>query len=193
MQNAMELAPLFLEVDLGEVSAILEQSHWLGIRMSNLLNAFTMPLETPDINIVDHIRGIAEESERTHKNLRMEINSEKDVEKKVFTANRLLPLVWTNIFRNATQYAGSNPLVTVDISLYKQNFEIRITNNGPGISPEKREMLFIRDSNSGIDERGMGLYLSRVILGSQGGSIELFDGPETQFIIRIPFTYEIEE
>jgi sensor histidine kinase regulating citrate/malate metabolism len=67
-------------------------------------------------------------------------------------------------------------------------FLVVISDNGPGIPEDKKEWLFKRGPNSDSVERGLGLYLSRIVLESHKGSIELADqeGERTKFIIRIP-------
>jgi len=98
-------------------------------------------------------------------------------------------MVWQNIFRNAAQYAGIDPVVKVAISLEYDEFVITISDNGPGIPESKREFLFRRGSGSESQGSGLGLYLSKLVLESHGGSIELVDDEDssgTKFIIRIP-------
>jgi two-component system sensor histidine kinase DcuS len=126
------------------------------------------------------------ESERTHRNLTVEVAWTGGVENETITASRLLPLVWTNIFRNASQHAGESPVVSVDISIVDHQYHIVITDNGPGIPLEKREALFEKNAEREKRDKGVGLYLSRLIIESHGGTIDLSNTPETQFIIRIP-------
>jgi len=190
--GAIELSQLLLDVDVSQVEGHLEQSYRLGERMANLLNVFTLPLEQPDTNLVKHIHDSAHESEKVHKNLTIKINSSSEVENKTFTASRLLPMVWANIFRNAAQYAGDNPIVTVDIFLEADTFHILIGNDGPPIPLNTREHLFTRGGEMGDEEGGLGLYLSKIILESHGGTIKLSESDETQFSIRIPSEREIE-
>ena len=159
--------------------------------MANLLNVFSLPLEQPGTNIVEHIHDSARASEKAHKNLTIKINSSSEVERRTFTASRLLPMVWANIFRNAAQYAGDNPLLTVEISLIEDNFKVLIKDDGPGVPSHRRKLLFMRGGPLGEEEKGHGLYLSRLVLESPGGSIELMDSSEesgTIFAILIPAT-----
>ena len=156
--------------------------------MVQLLHVFSMPLEQPGTDLVKHIKEAARESEKTHGNLKIEVSSDNEASKTSFTASRLLPMVWQNLFRNAAQYAGVDPEVRVNIALADNEFIITVGDNGPGIPESKREFLFRRGSDED-SENGLGLYLSKIILESHGGSIELVDGDEgaaTRFIIKIP-------
>ncbi len=184
----IEVAELFANIDTDKVKENLTQSLSLGSRMVQLLHVFSMPLEQPGTDLVKHIKEVARESERTHGNLKIEVSSDREVSKTSFTASRLLPMVWQNIFRNAAQYASMEPKVWVNISLKEKDFIITIDDNGPGIPASKREHLFKRGSQ--VDsESGIGLYLSKIVLESHGGSIELVDhdeGTSTRYIIKIP-------
>lgn len=187
--GSIELAELFVDVSTEKAKENLDQSLSLGDRMVQLLHVFSLPLEQPETNLVKHIEEVAHEAQQTHPDLKIEIFSEKEVRKTTFTASRLLPMVWQNIFRNAALYAGSEPTVRVDISLEESDFVISISDDGPGIPEDRREYLFKRGSGSKSGERGLGLYLSKLVLESHGGSIELVDNQDsggTRFIIRIP-------
>jgi signal transduction histidine kinase len=185
----IELAQLFADLDSEKVKDNLSQSMGLGSRMVQLLHVFSMPLEQPETDLVKHIEEAAQESKKTHKDLKIEINSDNQVSRTRFTASRLLPMVWQNIFRNAAQYAGLEPNVYVDVSVENNVFVVSISDDGPGIPEDKREYLFRRGTETDSEEHGMGLYLCKIVLESHGGSIELVDDQDlggTRFVIRIP-------
>ncbi len=184
--NSVELSQLLLPLDAERVNESLEQSLSFGMRMQKLLHVFRLPLEQPSAHLVEDIRRIALESENTHKNLKITVSWSREAERKTITASRLLPLVWTNIFRNASQHAGKHPIVHVDISIIDNYYHIVITDNGPGILPDKKEKLFSRSDDFNQRDKGIGLYLARMIVESHGGTIELSDTSKTQFIIRLP-------
>jgi signal transduction histidine kinase len=184
----IELADLFADLDSEKVKENLAQSLSLGERMAQLLHVFSMPLEQPGTDLVKHIQEVAKESQKTHGGLKIEVSSSDDVSRTAFTASRLLPMVWQNIFRNAAQYAGVDPVVHVDVALEWDEFVISISDNGPGIPEDRREFLFRRGAQVETDGHGQGLYLSKIVLESHGGSIELVDDESggTRFVIRIP-------
>jgi len=184
--NSVELSQLLLPVNLQNVNENLEQSLNFSIRMQKLLQVFRLPPEQPGTNLIEEIRKIALESEQIHGNITIEVSSTSAAEKESITANRLLSLVWTNIFRNASQHAGEHPAVQVNISIDALGYIVTIRDNGPGISPEKRANLFKKGMELEQRDKGVGLYLSKLIIESHGGSMELADSPETEFIIRLP-------
>lgn len=186
--SSIELAEMFLDVNIDKVKENLSQSLNLGQRMVNLLHVFSMPLEQPGTDLVKNIEEIALEAQKTHSNLKIEISSANEVRTRTFTASRLLPMVWTNIFRNAAQYCGNPSIVKVDISLDEDNFLVSISDNGPGIPDQHRQWLFKRGSISNSSTSGVGLYLSRIVLESHDGTIELSNAESggTSFLIRMP-------
>jgi len=187
--GSIELAEIFVDLNSEKVKENLAQSMSLGSRMVQLLHVFSMPLEQPGTDLVKHIKEIADEFQKAHSNVKIEISNEIEASKITFTASRLLPMVWQNIFRNAAQYAGISPRVEVNISFEDDVFLISISDDGPGIPENKKEYLFRRGSKVDSGESGLGLYLSKFVLESHGGSIELVDDTEvagTRYIIRIP-------
>ncbi|MFW9787854.1 MAG: sensor histidine kinase [Candidatus Thorarchaeota archaeon] len=190
--NSVELSKLLLSVNTEKVDENLDQSLNMGVRMQKLLHVFKLAIEQPSVNLIENIQKVAFESERAHGNLSIEVSWSNEAEREKIIPSRLLPLVWTNIFRNASQHAGDYPVVHVNISVDDHHYHIVITDNGPGIPPEKRETLFKKAPDSEHQDKGIGLYLSKVIIESHGGTIELSDTPETQFIIRLPTSSDYE-
>ena len=184
--NSIEYSQMLIPINMESVNESLEQSLNFSIRMQKLLHIFRLPLEEPSANLVEDIKKIAAESERTHGNLNIEVSWTKEAEREAITASRLLSLVWTNIFRNASQHAGAHPIVKVNISIVNHDYQVIISDNGPGIPAGVSENLFKRDANPEESGKGIGLYLSRLIIESHGGTIERSDTPETQFVIRLP-------
>ena len=63
--------------------------------------------------------------------------------------------------------------------------------DGPGVSEEIREQLFGKGVTTGSKGRGLGLYLTKAIIESEGGSIELVETGRTGccFHIKLPRRY----
>ncbi len=189
--GSIELAELMLELNTRETRELLVQTIRVGERMTRLLNVFTMPMHVVGIDLVKSIEKVAEDAQNTFSNLIIDITKSDDVDQISFTASRLLPMVWMNIFRNAARHAGKQPRVNVDIQVVKGEFQIRISDNGPGIPESEKEWLFKRGSADPSKESGLGLYLSRVVLESHGGSIELVGNEQkegTTLLIHLPIS-----
>ncbi|TXT57835.1 MAG: putative Sensor histidine kinase DpiB [Candidatus Thorarchaeota archaeon] len=189
--SSIELATMFLHLDPEKTKENLLQSLGLGERMVELLHVFSMPLEQPGADLVEHIRRVAGEAQETYPHIQIQISCSESTSECDFTASRLLTMVWLNLLRNAAMYAGNAPEVQIDISLEEGYFQVRVRDNGPGIPEEKKDWLFRRGSGFGTDEHGIGLYLSRIVLESHNGTIELVEDTEgkgTEFLIKIPAT-----
>ncbi|MHA1928530.1 MAG: sensor histidine kinase, partial [Candidatus Thorarchaeota archaeon] len=188
---SIELADMLLNISADKAQETLAQTISLAERMAQLFNIFTMPLDIPETDLVRHIEEIAKISQESHVNLSIEVSTTDEVHKQIVTASRLLSLVWTNIFRNASQHGGPQTIVRVNISLDDEDFVITIKDSGPGIPVDKKDRLFKRGTSLDVDKKGQGLYLSRIVLEGHGGSIKLSDNSESdgaKFIIRIPVT-----
>ncbi|MBD3405346.1 MAG: hypothetical protein GF411_04305 [Candidatus Lokiarchaeota archaeon] len=189
--SSIELATMFLDLDPEKVKENLTQSLSLGERMVELLHVFSMPLEQPGTDLVEHIKRVAHEAKETYPHMQVQVSCSESTTECDFTASRLLTMVWHNLLRNAAMYAGNAPKVQIDISIVERYFEIRVRDNGPGISEEKKEWLFRRGAGVSSEEHGIGLYLSRIVLESHDGSIDLVEDTKwkgTEFLIRIPVT-----
>jgi signal transduction histidine kinase len=101
--------------------------------------------------------------------------------------SRLLPLVFENLFRNSAIHAGEFTRVGVSIKTDGQDLVVRVSDDGPGIADEVKNHLFERGSST--RGGGLGLYLSRRVIVSLGGSIDLGESEEGEgavFRIVIP-------
>lgn len=102
-----------------------------------------------------------------------------------------------NLLSNAAKYA---PNSTVRISLEKAENQvmIKVSDSGPGISPEHLQHVFERfyripDSSAGVRGTGLGLFICQRLIHAHHGEItvesELNNG--TTFIIRLPTSDQI--
>lgn len=90
----------------------------------------------------------------------------------VLADENFLHSILSQLLDNALKYAPSGA-VTVDAVRTKNRLRVRVTDQGPGIPPEKRNLLFkrfqrldARDSQS-VYGYGLGLYMSRHLLRAQ--------------------------
>ncbi len=104
-----------------------------------------------------------------------------------------LDQVITNLLSNAIKYGEGKPL---KVEIFQQDNMgcFAITDQGPGISEENHAKIFerferiITDSN--IGGMGLGLYISKEIIESHGGSIELQSklNHGARFLVKIPLS-----
>ncbi|MCU0455438.1 MAG: ATP-binding protein [Bacteroidales bacterium] len=114
--------------------------------------------------------------------------ADPDIE--IFADVNLISLVLINLIKNALEANENNPECKVNISSRlsaEDNPEICVSDNGPGISREHLEEIFIpffttRDKGSGI-----GLSISRQIMGAHGGTLKVRSDPGNETIFCLSF------
>jgi len=102
-----------------------------------------------------------------------------------------LAQVFINLISNAIKYnTSARPQVTVSSGLRKGVYEVRVSDNGPGIPEKDRERIFAKFSRGQAPAQagvGLGLAISRHIVEQFGGRLLL--GPSRQggaeFIVRL--------
>jgi signal transduction histidine kinase len=158
-------------------------------RMMSLLKAFSRPAESIERNVLTVLRNVIANAQKAHSNLTIELNVGKDTEKLMIPGSRLLPLVFENLLRNASIHAGEKPIAEISLSREGGNAKIVVTDDGPGVTEEILDRLF----QKGISTRGggHGLYLSRQVVESMGGFIDLIEsgkGKGATFRVLLPLT-----
>jgi len=135
---------------------------------------------------MEQVRTLLQNQFDTHR-IRVEFNMDPLV-KEISGDEKLLTQVMINIFNNAIealQERKENRQIVLFIGNSRQNKTlIRISNNGPPISSEIAEKIFIPFFTTKEHGSGIGLSLSRQILRLHNGSIHLEPGKnETVFVI----------
>lgn len=86
-----------------------------------------------------------------------------------------LAQIVTNLIMNACAHAPAGSTITVRTSHDDATCTISVTDEGPGVAPERRESIFQGDSRR-PGGTGIGLRHSRKIARSRGGDVELVGG-----------------
>jgi nitrogen-specific signal transduction histidine kinase len=63
--------------------------------------------------------------------------------------------------------------------------ELTVRDSGPGVAPCVRRQLF-DPAAATADGHGIGLSLARLLIGAEGGTLELVDPETATFRIRLP-------
>lgn len=98
-----------------------------------------------------------------------------------------------NLVTNALQAGGTSASVRVDSRLDGRTAEIRVTDNGPGVSPALRQRIFEPFYTSRADGTGLGLAVVKSVAEAHGGEIQVESAdshePElhgASFVLRLP-------
>jgi signal transduction histidine kinase len=123
-----------------------------------------------------------------------EINAQLEATRHIVSGNQAqLASALTNIIDNAIIYANGCPIVTIKTENVAGSMIISISDNGPGIPDDEKELVFkkgyrIHNGKSKTEGFGMGLYLAKTLIHKQGGGLSLFsEGSNgSKFIISLP-------
>jgi signal transduction histidine kinase len=106
-----------------------------------------------------------------------------------------------NLLSNAIKFSPKNGTVTISIVKKDRCAEIRISDEGPGIAPEDRTLIFDKFRQSRTAEAvaakgtGLGLAIVRALAESHGGEvgIESEVGRGSTFYVSIPLFDEPDQ
>ncbi|MBI4425187.1 MAG: response regulator [Elusimicrobia bacterium] len=114
---------------------------------------------------------------------------------KVWAGRRRLEQVLVNLVTNAIKFTPIGGEVRVWAQAPSGCVEVTVSDTGPGVSPENRELIFERFKQlqtagqaptKGI---GLGLAICREIIHQHKGRIWVEGGPGSNFIFRIPLDF----
>lgn len=103
-----------------------------------------------------------------------------------------LDQVISNLVENAARYSPANGEITISASSFRDDVQIRVTDQGPGIPAEERERVFEAfyrgRTNPETPGTGLGLAIVKAIVVAHGGRIwvEGAPGGGTAVVIEIP-------
>lgn len=101
--------------------------------------------------------------------------------------------VLLNLLSNAVKYNRSGGHVELTCEARGQgHLRIKVADTGPGIPPERMDLLFspferLGAENTGIEGTGLGLALTKVLIEAMGGAIDVESSPDhgSRFIVSL--------
>jgi PAS domain S-box-containing protein len=137
-------------------------------------------------NILEHLQFMEK-----FNRIRKKISIKQD--RVFYTSSTRVEIILNNLFSNAIKYADLNkedPYLQVSIELSQNHAEIRISDNGEGITEEalpKIFNMFYRASENGSGS-GLGLYIVMEAVQKLQGTINVKSehGKGTEFVVTIP-------
>ncbi|SCM93890.1 Sensor histidine kinase YclK [Bacillus mycoides] len=124
-----------------------------------------------------------------------EIELDLDLEKVQITADQeSMSQVWINLIHNSIKFTPTGGTITIQLKEHEKLVEVRIHDNGIGISEEQKQHVFERfykaDSsrNRAHGGSGLGLAIVKKVVDLHQGEIkvESTEGKGTEFIVCIP-------
>ncbi len=99
--------------------------------------------------------------------------------------------VLTNLLENAVRFSPSGGEVRVVVSPWRDGVQIRVSDQGPGVPPEERELVFepfYRGTSAGGRGTGLGLAIARAIVLAHGGRIRMEGAPSggASVVVELP-------
>ena len=98
-----------------------------------------------------------------------------------------------NLVSNAAKYTPAGGEIGVSVAREGGDAVLTVTDNGPGIPPEEREMIFEKFGRGSRDRQsipglGLGLFITRAIVRAHDGEIAVDERPGggTRFVVRLP-------
>ncbi|MGE5420206.1 MAG: sensor histidine kinase [Chloroflexota bacterium] len=114
----------------------------------------------------------------------------KNTENELLADENLISLVLINLIKNATESNENNESAEIRITTgtNKDNqSEICVIDNGPGISEENLDKIFIPFFTTRPNGSGIGLSLSRQIMGAHGGTLKVRSVPWKETVFCMTF------
>ncbi len=158
-------------------------------RMSRVIKLFSVVGRSSEYDFLETVQTMADRAKRASGGSKVSLQIEPDIRSADIRPGILLPLVLENLLRNTADYVGESAVVTIRLGLVEKTLIITYRDNGPGINPNIRKKIFQKGITTKGEGKGLGLYLSKRIVESYGGTIELLDEKERKgaaFLISVP-------
>jgi len=158
-------------------------------RMSRVIKLFSVVGRGGEYDFLMTLQNMADRAKHTSGGARISLLIESEIQSADIRPGILLPLVLENLLRNTADYVGESAVVTIRLGLVGKMLIITYRDNGPGIDSSIKPRIFQKGVTTKGEGKGLGLYLSKRIVESYGGTIELIDEKETKgaaFLITVP-------
>ncbi|MGD8521217.1 MAG: cache domain-containing protein [Desulfobacterales bacterium] len=105
--------------------------------------------------------------------------------------SQLMEQVMLNLITNAAEamkHKEDNKIIVVTSALERDHIQVKVSDSGPGVPRDMREMIFDPFYTTKNDSSGIGLSISHRIITDHGGSLSVFDSElgGAEFRIEIP-------
>lgn len=111
-------------------------------------------------------------------------------ELEIFADQNLISQVLINLLKNALEANENNNDAMIEITAVEglnNHPEICVTDNGPGISPENLDEIFVPFFTTRQNGSGIGLSISRQIMKVHGGNLKVRSVPDKETVFCLSF------
>jgi len=140
------------------------------------------------------------QKEATEKEVKISFESKNNVINSVYADEARLQQVLDNLLSNAINFTSKGNVIVSSFRVNKdtnreiaesveESIVVEIKDTGTGINPEMMPRLFEKFATRSISGTGLGLYISKSIIDSHGGSIRAYnnkDGKGATFTFTLP-------
>jgi len=133
------------------------------------------PREVPVWDVIDEVVTLTH-TQVTNKNQTVAVDIPQELPKAWCDRNRLAQIL-TNLVSNANKYTQEGGAIVVHATLEENMIQIKVEDNGLGMTPEDQEKLFskfFRSADEKIREApgtGLGLSITKNLIELQGGKV----------------------
>lgn len=111
-----------------------------------------------------------------------------DVPEQVFVlADETVTAAIRNVVENAVHHAGPDPTVEIRLEADDDQVRIHIGDDGPGISPERRDQVLERGSTDVVHGQGLGLFFVDRLLDVYGGDLAIDESEWGGCLVTLSF------
>jgi signal transduction histidine kinase len=138
---------------------------------------------------LSEISGISELAKKNNQDLKYYVSSK---ESNLWGDKEKLSRAVMNLLSNAVKYTPAGGRIYVEVSDDEDTVKFKVTNTGPGISPDKMDRLFNKyerfSQDSKVEGTGLGLSIVKDIVNLHKGHLiaKSQPGQETEFDIVLP-------
>jgi signal transduction histidine kinase len=176
--------------------AALDQTERLGRLVRELLDlsridAGTEPINRVDVAVADVLDAVVDEARMNARTVRFEVEV-SPADAMAWADPARLHQVVANLLDNAARHSPSGGTVRIRASVDAGGLHLDVTDEGPGIPPAERELVFERfqrgaGGSTGTGGTGLGLAIARWAVSLHDGHIRVAEMPTgCRFVVDLP-------
>jgi K+-sensing histidine kinase KdpD len=176
------------------IEKALYENNRLEQLIDNILNASrienkALQLIKEPIDLGELITKTVNRFEKRHQNLVIQLDLESNAT--INSDRYLIETVLGNLIENALKYGGVKPQITCSLSREKDQLKIAVKDEGSGISPDQRKLIFTKFYRGGNEETrsqkgtGLGLFITAEFIKLLGGTIVCLENKPSGSIFEI--------